>query len=307
MDQRPRIKGIFSNQKEVKVGAGATAKRHLSTAYWKAEELDDGNVSMQGLDGNWQPQGRMLILPKEKLFQDYKLEPEVWYELVTLKVSHGDAHREAGRLHEAQIDYTQVRAVDEDNIRANFGLGLVYLSLGQEEKASYVFERLLELKETFAPQHKHLFNEFGIALRKRGLLDRTLIYYSKALALSPDDENLHFNLARCHFERKDAPALFAHLRVALQIDPEHAESLRLLRHALKRGLVPPEEHREVLKEFARAAKRLRREDAARAAHEMFADMLETDSESDEDDEIEDDLDDEADGDEDEEDGGSRSG
>ena len=240
MESRSKIKGIFSCQKEVKVGAGTTAKRHLSTTYWKAEELDDGNVSMQSLDNNWQPHGRIVILPKENLFRDFKLEPEVWYELVTLKVAHGDAHREAGQLHEAQIDYAQVRAVDEDNIRANFGLGLVYLSLGQEEKAAYVFERLIELKETFAPQHKHLFNEFGISLRKRGLLDRTLIYYSKALELSPDDENLHFNLARCHFERKDAPALFAHLRVALQIDPGHVEALSLLRHALKNGFVPPE-------------------------------------------------------------------
>ncbi|EPR41968.1 Tetratricopeptide TPR_2 repeat-containing protein [Desulfovibrio sp. X2] len=233
-----RVRGIFSSLADGGPADGAGG-RLSGEVYWKAEELDDGNVCLQRMGEDWVPRGRVVIMPKERLFNDFKLEPGIWYELVNLRLASGDAHRSQGRMHEAQIDYARVTAVDEENIRANFGLGLVYLSLGQLQKAAYVFETLIDLEGTFSPEHKHLFNEFGIALRKRGLSDKTLRYYNKALELAPDDENLLFNLARCHFERGDEAAFFDHLGRALAIAPKHPESLRLLRHAQKCGLRPP--------------------------------------------------------------------
>ncbi|WP_237559946.1 tetratricopeptide repeat protein [Desulfohalovibrio reitneri] len=224
------IKGIFSM-------AGDTAADGCRV-YWKGEEREGGQVAMQRLDRDWLPTGESALVPRERLFREYRLEPDVWYELVTLRVTKGDERRARGEAQEARIEYSRALSVDEENIRANFGLGLVYLSQGETDKADYVFKRLVDMDETFAPRHKHLFNEFGMALRKRGMLARTLRYYRRALELGRDDENLRFNMARALLEKGEYGEMFEHLRLALEGDPGHAQSRSLARHALERGLRP---------------------------------------------------------------------
>ena len=59
------------------------------------------------------------------------------------------------------------------NVRANFGIGLCYIDRGEREKATEVFERLVKLDAAFEDEHKHLFNEFGISLRKAGMASET--------------------------------------------------------------------------------------------------------------------------------------
>ena len=80
-----------------------------------------------------------------------------------------------------------------NHIRAIFGIGLVYLGKRDLKKAGYVFERLLSIEDSFGPEHKHLFNEFGIGLRKTRLHAQAIEYYGRALAYCDDDENLHFD------------------------------------------------------------------------------------------------------------------
>lgn len=82
-------------------------------------------------------------------------------------------------------------------MRANFGIGLTYLERGDNAKAQDIFQRLVKLEATFEPQHKHLFNEFGINLRKSKMLQESLDYYKRALELSPNDESLYMNIAYC--------------------------------------------------------------------------------------------------------------
>jgi hypothetical protein len=59
------------------------------------------------------------------------------------------------------------------------------------------------LEAAFAPEHKHLFNEFGISLRKSRMVDQSIEYSTRALALTSTDENLHYNVARAYFEKGD--------------------------------------------------------------------------------------------------------
>ena len=58
------------------------------------------------------------------------------------------------------------------------------------------FARLVSMDAPFAPEHKHMFNDFGINLRKSKMIPQAIEYYSKAIALSPEDEHLRYNLAR---------------------------------------------------------------------------------------------------------------
>ena len=64
------------------------------------------------------------------------------------------------------MEYTNALGLDEKNVRAMFGLGLTYLQYDQHEKAKVLFEELIGLDGFAAPEHKHLFNQFGIELRK---------------------------------------------------------------------------------------------------------------------------------------------
>ncbi|MEA4856960.1 tetratricopeptide repeat protein, partial [Solidesulfovibrio sp.] len=130
----------------------------------------------------------------------------------------------------AEKEYQKIKGIDEDNIRANFGLGLVYLALKKADKAVYIFDRLVRLEETFEPRHKHLFNEFGISLRKQGLFDEALKYYFRARELSPDDDHLLLNIARVYFEQHRLPEAEAAARQALALNPDLAEARRLLDH-----------------------------------------------------------------------------
>ena len=89
------------------------------------------------------------------------------------------------------------------------------------------------------PEHKHLFNEFGIALRKKQMFDEAIRYYHRAIELTQKDENLYLNLARAHFEKGDRAPAFANLRICLEINSAHGEAKSFLKYMARERLLPP--------------------------------------------------------------------
>ena len=136
-------------------------------------------------------------------------------------------------------------------MRANFGIGLTYMERGDAEKAQDIFERLVKLDGAFEPEHKHLFNEFGINLRKNKMLQQSVEYYERALQLSQSDENLYMNMARALLETKDINGCIDNLLKALEIAPKHEPSLKFLAWMIQKNLVP-EERQEAVREALRA-------------------------------------------------------
>lgn len=78
---------------------------------------------------------------------------------------------------------------------------------------------MVTLDAAFTEEHKHLFNEFGINLRKSQLLDQAVEYYSRALEITKDDENLYYNIARAYFERGEKDLCRENLQKALELNP----------------------------------------------------------------------------------------
>ncbi len=244
-----KIKGIFSSPVS---GAEATPSAAPEKAredadgfdpdkiYWFAAECGPDMVSLNRLDRHFMPTGQQCLVERETFFRDYSLEPELGYRYVTQRVLRGDWYRKQDMDVEAKIEYQMVLRIDEENIRANFGLGLAYLSLNQLDKGRYVFSRLVEMDESFEEAHKHLFNEFGIALRKKNLFDEAMRYYGRAAELSPRDENIYLNMARAMFEKGDLESAFAHLRKTFEINPEVEEAKAFLAFLRKRGFEPGE-------------------------------------------------------------------
>jgi tetratricopeptide (TPR) repeat protein len=116
-------------------------------------------------------------------------------------------------------------------------MGISLLALGKTQKAQYVFNDLIKLNEAFQEQHKHLFNELGISLRRRGLIEETLRYYFKAQEMSPEDENLQFNIARAYFEGDDLDNAITHLLNALEINCSLESALKFARFILEKELL----------------------------------------------------------------------
>ena len=228
MTQDNRISGIFSLKTTLKVGFGGTKHAALSETYWFVKEIGDDAFEVQSLDMDFKRQGKPFVINRAQLFEDYHLEPDLSYRLLSQPLLVGDHYRATAKPANAEPEYLKIKRIDEDNIRANFGLGLVYLAMDKTEKATYIFDRLVRLEEAFEPRHKHLFNEFGISLRKKALFDEALKYYFRARELSSDDDHLLLNIARVYFEQKRLPEAEAMAREALALNPELAEAKRLL-------------------------------------------------------------------------------
>lgn len=195
-------------------------------------------MEVKQLGSDFKPHGDPKKVKKPEFFKNYTLEPELWYKQVNQKINKGDLYRQKNMLHEAQIEYTQATVIDEDNIRANFGLGLVYLAMDLKEKAEEICLKIMNIDETFEEKHKHLFNEFGIKLRKQGLYDTAIKYYNKALKLAGEDDHLHFNLARAFFSMDQTEQAFDHLRMSLELDPQSKNTKAFLKYMLEQGVRP---------------------------------------------------------------------
>jgi tetratricopeptide (TPR) repeat protein len=229
-----RIRGIFSQRQAGTIGAGTTE----SMTYWFAKENALGKIIAQVLDDEFIPAGMQETFDRKDFLKRFTLEPEIWYQQVTQRLIMGEKYRQTNQFIEAQIEYKRILAIDEDNIRANFGLGLVYLTQEEGGKAAYVFEKLVGLQESFMPEHKHLFNEFGIALRKKHMFSEAIRYYHRAIELTQKDENLYLNLARAHFENGENAPAFANLRVCLEINKLHGEARSFLKYMARERLLP---------------------------------------------------------------------
>lgn len=225
--QRARIKGVFSCEKIAKVGAGVTVRKTMQTMYWFAEEDEAGLIWIQPLNPNYVPSGPKQEIPKEQFLEQYAPEPEFYTSKVYPRIrklnqtiAKAERLRANGESYSAEMEYGSALRVDDENIRANFGLGLTYLERGETGKADNIFQRLVKMEGTFEPEHKHLFNDFGINLRKNEMYEQAVEYYSRALELSPNDENLHYNMARACFAKSDIDKTVHHLRAALTLNKD---------------------------------------------------------------------------------------
>jgi tetratricopeptide (TPR) repeat protein len=229
--KRVNISGVFSSQTQVSVGTGTTTRKAIQKTYWFAEENERGEIYIQPLNRNYVPAGKKQQMGRDEFLDNYTPEPEFYNSTVYPKmkelntsVQRGEAHRTKSEAYSAEYEFNHALNFDEQNVRANFGLGLTYLERGNVTKADDIFKRLVNIEATFKPEHKHLFNDFGISLRKNGMIDQALEYYHKAEELTENDENLYMNIARAYFEKGDFKQCYSYLKKSLALNPEMEEA-----------------------------------------------------------------------------------
>jgi len=239
-----RIKGVFSTQEIRKVGTGTTQRKTVYKGFYFIEQNDNGTIECQPLNANYVPSGQKRNLTLEELVEKFAPEPEFYLNAVYPKMQalqrtldSADEHRAKGETFSAEYEYSTALKVDEENVRANFGIGLTYLQRGENNKADDIFERLVKLDAAFEPEHKHMFNDFGINLRKAKMYQQAVTYYNRALEMTKDDENLHINMARALFETKDIEGCVAQLLKALKLVPKQEQATKFLLWLVEKKLV----------------------------------------------------------------------
>lgn len=245
LESKTTTSTVFSSQEKTQKKQGTLVRQFARKQYWLVEMYTDETITIQALNINQLPTGKKRAITQEELLENYTPEPQVYTKTVFPQMDgvektldRADSCREKGETYSAEFDYNTVLELDEDNIRANFGAGLNFLNQGEIGKADSVFRRLVQLEGSFEKRHKHLFNDFGIRMRENKMYKQSIAFYSRALELTKDDENLHINIARPLYQQGLLAACLEHLFEALRIAPKNTTALKFLDWMEKKQCIP---------------------------------------------------------------------
>lgn len=220
------IRCAFSTTQVVKMGMGANARKHKGHILWYVEQVGDELFEARRINNKNVPAGNPETIPLHKLVNEFTpqlayFEDKVLPAMDALEdiLDQGDEYREDGRLYSAEMEYERACSIEEKNVRALFGLGLIYLSRKETQRTRELLSELVQVKAAFDGKNQFLFNEFGIALRKSTLFAEASVYYKRALDFVTDDENLYYNLARAHYEEGDWSACLESLIMSHRLNP----------------------------------------------------------------------------------------
>ncbi|MCW5604486.1 MAG: tetratricopeptide repeat protein [Burkholderiales bacterium] len=150
-------------------------------------------------------------------------------QVIAAKHDHGEAHfllgeihRRQGRLDDAVDHYVLSICHDPGLAYAHCQLGVVLLAQGQHREALAELEQAANLR----PDDSAICNTYGAALVKMNKLEEAVAVFRRATETSPGNADAHSNLGYLlvhNFEEFDKGA--AHIRTALEIDPDHRGAL----------------------------------------------------------------------------------
>lgn len=251
--QREPIRGVFSTEEVKKIGTGMTLKKTRVKQYWLVQEASDGIAEVQPINENLIPIGKKRTVSVGTLLERFAPEPDFFVSSDMFDQPEAEEEEATPASAEpgpevAGFDISGSPEEVEKNARASFGLGIMYLKRGNNAKAQEIFAKLAEIDAAFAPEHKHMFNDFGISLRKEKLYETALKHYLRARELDNSDENLIHNIARAYFEIGDLDNTHKFLEESLQINPSLKAS-QLFLNFLNKKKTPKKNSKPIRMDF----------------------------------------------------------
>lgn len=143
---------------------------------------------------------------------------------IVQKIEKDEEAAEAQRL---EIIKAEERKKDEINQKILDAIALI--DGGNLSEALEMIKGDEEAKEAVS-QH---YNSLGMDNRKAKNFDEAVKNYSKAISVSPQDENIHYNMARAYFEEGKLDKAEAFLEKALKLNPDFEEGKTFLGYLLK--------------------------------------------------------------------------
>ncbi len=245
MAEADRINGYYSEQVKISLGTGATKRQTAGENIFLAKERPDGTVEMSLLNMKGEPTNIREVVEMEEFLR--RCKPKKDYLLPSKKLdgdddglsrkkaeadkraSRGNLHLKRKEYNSAEFEYNSALKIDEENVRAHYGLGKMYLEKGEKEKAREIFRQLSQIEALFEEDNKHIFNDFGIDLRQNKMYDEAIANYGKALEISSHDPILHFNLARAYIGKEMWTEALAYLKKALVLKNDFPEAEKLIK------------------------------------------------------------------------------
>ena len=241
-----KIAGYYIEEVKISLGTGATKRKTTGENIFYAEELPSGEVKLSLLNMAGQLTRITEVVGKEEFFQRCKpkpdfVPPDKTEKLDKLKekaerhASRGNLHLRKKEFNSAEFEFNSSLKLDEEHVRANYGLVKLHLEKGEDEEAKEILNRLTSIEALFEDENKHVFNEVGIDLRRMKMFDQALDSYRKALEINAGDPVLNFNMARALIDKKQLSQALACLDRALELKEEFPEA-RKLAHLLRTKL-----------------------------------------------------------------------
>jgi tetratricopeptide (TPR) repeat protein len=235
---------VFLERKIVDFTTDLDFKKQVLEHYFLCNTLPDGRIEMNLLDMYDEVSDMTEFVELQEFRERFVLQPGYMaarpsreerqkQNLVNRICDQADAHYQAQEYNSAEYEYKRAVKLDENSVRANFGLALTYVAQGLMSKAKAIFSKLASLDAIYEDRHKHMFNTFGIQLRKLGMFYEALEHYNRALTIVQDDEHLWFNLARCLYEDDNKPAAQKMIIKALYLNPNFVEAQYFLQKYLE--------------------------------------------------------------------------
>lgn len=231
------ILGVYSLSKTADTGQGVTSRNYEQKTLWFVRRMDDDTYCVQALNANSIPSGPLTTISKGEFIRNYHPQPGYYekrclpfIESLKKKIALAEKHLAEEDLSGAEKEFCKALLLDEKHPKANIELGKIYLQQGNGKKLAQALRRILGIDALFQAQERHLFNDFGICLRKEKRFAEAVGFYGKALEHTATDEHLHFNIARVKEESGDRDGARAHLEQALALRPDFAEARRFLDH-----------------------------------------------------------------------------
>ena len=147
---------------------------------------------------------------------------------VDRKVEIGGIHVERGNDQAAEKLFATAMKLADKEAMTHIGevsvrIGSLYAK-NHPAKAEIYFRAAIDAKRNILDKSDiKTFNNLGIALRKQGKWRAGLDVYQKALEISPEDENLYYNMAMAFYEGKLFRQAIERLEDALKINPKFGQ------------------------------------------------------------------------------------